>query len=298
VLDSNCFQGSPIAELEAIASQGFLLSVSIEGMRELWVRTIRKNQYDLLRARIQRLGPLLDPEHPIAFVGAALLSTIGDAPPDVAEQATAFRARIDAGWRAMQARGLTEDEWRSVGQELENEMAPEERFWTVEAPELWRYIDRKRQQLEALGYHYPESRGLAETRAAIARAQGIRTKPPIQSRGAAFLSYMTAKQRDFTRQTPASNDFYDARHLQHLVWPAFLATVDFRLIASVEEHSPQARQWVRAPVELAEDRVARCQPWGRPAARVAETFRPMPVQKLRVRQEAWRAALPRARRSD
>jgi hypothetical protein len=44
----------------------------------------------------------------------------------------------------------------------------------------------------------------------------------------------------------------------------YLVTGNFKFIRAVDETGSSQRAWVRAPVELIEDPVYRCEPWGKP----------------------------------
>jgi hypothetical protein len=95
VLDANCVRGSPRAELKALVGRGYRLSLSVEGLREVWSKSIRERKPEQLINRLQALGPFIDCLEPIAFTGSALLGQLVDLPADVAGEAADFRNRIN-----------------------------------------------------------------------------------------------------------------------------------------------------------------------------------------------------------
>src|SRR5688572_28085428 len=98
VLDTNCFWGSPVAELAALRQRGLSLSLSLDALREAWARSVRDGNKHSLEARIALIAPLLDIEHPIAFSGRMLLTMIGRAPPEMHVEDGHWRRAIRAGW--------------------------------------------------------------------------------------------------------------------------------------------------------------------------------------------------------
>jgi hypothetical protein len=292
VLDSNCFDGSPLAELEAIRARGFQLSISIEGLREMWARTLRDEKYEVMRGRIRRVAPLLDAEHPIAFVGTALLSMIGRGPARQMSDDAGYRSTVERGWREICGAGLSVTDWRRIGSLMQQEIEHEERQWVVDAPELLRELRRREVELEASGGPLRlEAYRWSELHGGLGRRHGFTTEPPHAMRAAAFLGFTIARLKESMQRTPDPNDYFDARHLQHLAWPAFLATVDFRLIGAATTACRRQSAWVRTPVELAEDTIARCPPWGRAAEHVAAAFSPATVGERKKRHLAWRDRL-------
>jgi hypothetical protein len=102
------------------------MSASIEGVREVWARSLREKKYQLLASRVRTVGPFLDETYPIAFVGYALLSEIGSVPGDLVASSRVFRNDVTAGWRAIAGSGISEDDWQRIGGMLQDEITAEE----------------------------------------------------------------------------------------------------------------------------------------------------------------------------
>ena len=92
---------------------------------------------------------------------------------------------------------------------------------------------------------------------------------------------------------PQANDLADIRLLVHLGRPSFVMTTDFRFLAAVDAIRPCQQQWVRTPVELVEDRVWHCEPWGKPAKVVQNKFRRDEISRLKTRTQELRIRLKR-----
>jgi hypothetical protein len=76
VLDANLLNYAPVEELDAIRARGFFLSVSYEGLREVWCRSIDEKSYKFLAGRITRIAHRLSDENPIAFAGSGSIEGV------------------------------------------------------------------------------------------------------------------------------------------------------------------------------------------------------------------------------
>ncbi|MBM4364054.1 MAG: hypothetical protein FJ104_15345 [Deltaproteobacteria bacterium] len=292
VLDANLFRGAPVGEIEALRARGYQVSVSLEGLREVWARSIREGEYKLLSARVARLAPVLSENDPIAFAGHSLLTTFGTAGRRLREESARYRSSVSGGWRRIVANGLLEDDWRSIGAELQDELRDGERNWAqhvADAQGIVRQVSAA--EKEAGSPLFPRARGSDLMRQSLAKGAGVACVPPLVARADLHLRYTTDKLLNAHQRVPAVNDWNDARHLQHVAWPAFLATCDEGLIEAADRTGSPQSAWVRMPIELIEDRVARCEPWAKGASTL--TFRRAPLPELRARQEAFRRSLRR-----
>lgn|GEM_PF-6592095 len=287
MLDANCVRGSPIAELQKVREAGFTLHASIEGVREVWAKSVRENQFDTLAGRFRALAPHLSSDEPIAFVGKALLSQIGTLNARDTEQSRRFRDDVLWGWRRIAEGALEPANWRAIGEELKEELDADEAAWLKDIEEAVK--------LERLG------KSLADDRTTIGRSLGalmsgladgamVPMRPPLRERANLHLRYMGGKLLTASSKRPSSNDFHDARHLQHVAWPAFLMTVDFKLIEACISTGSIQRTWVRSPVELAEDEAPSCNPWGKKARR-ANMQKRAEIEAIKARQKAFRELL-------
>jgi hypothetical protein len=292
VLDANCIRGSPVEELEALLARGFSLHASIEGIREVWTRSLREDEYDSLATRFRRICQFLDPEEPIAFAGTALLSLIGEVESSRALASAQYRRDVTNGWKQLVSRGLTEAEWRGIGDELQQEIALEEKGWLAHV-ESAKVIERQLKANATGGVTKGRARG--ELISGLLRGTAARTRPTIEQRIHLHLRYVTEKFLNADSRPPSSNDFYDARHLQHIAWPAFLVTVDFRLIETSWSAGSMQSSWVRTPAELAELDPIRCVPWGKNARRASQQPR-QSIDALKQHQRDFRSRL-RSKRS-
>lgn len=232
--------------------------------------------------RLAMLRGIVDEDNPVAFVAIALLTQVGLVRDDGSQRA--FRESITSGWVQAVSGTLTEQEWRRKGQELDQELADDERRWQSQIDQAIE-IERETRRREGMyeGFEYPRRRGYE----IIRRGLAIPSHAPW--RIDACASYLAQKFNNALRARPGRNDWHDSRHLQHLLWPAFLVTTDFGLIEAVDQTGIWQRAWVRTPFELVHERIARCEPWGKPARTVARRFQRLP--NLRERQELWRAGL-------
>lgn len=286
VLDANLVQYAPIYELEALSRRGFTVSISIEGLQEIWTRSIKENSYSFLSNRIKNLAPVLDPAAPIAFVGTAMLSTVGNCTARVREEASAFRDDITASWRRVSADGLSESEWKRIGTAVKAEVDAFEAWW-LDRLNAFRELERRIAEKTKDSEPYDRERGLSVIRRSFVDDAPVETKPSLNVRADAHLRYLMAKLRRSLRGEGTGNDWYDARHLQHIAEPAFLATRDYRLIQTVDDSNSLQRAWVRAPIELLEDHVALCEPWGAPAEVASRAFIRPSKRELLARDQKW-----------
>jgi hypothetical protein len=287
VLDANLFRGAPIAEIEALRSRGFDISVSLEGLREVWARSLREDNYNLLAARVAKLAPFLSDDVPVAFVGRALLTTFGSADPNLRGDSARFRESVLGGWSRMTKDGLSNEDWRQIGSELQAELAEDERMWAAHVDKAREVSDQVLAAEKEVGFaFYPRSRASNVMRRGLARGAGIISTPPLEQRGDLHLRYVANKLLNVREQEPAKNDWHDARHLQHVAWPAFLVTCDVGLIGAADRTGSPQSAWVRMPIELIEDRVTHCEPWLKDAAE--PPFRRGPIPELQARQTAFR----------
>jgi hypothetical protein len=290
VLDANCTRGSPEYELYAIKARGFSLSVSVEGLREVWARSLHERNYDLLASRMRKLGPVVDPADPIAFVGEPLLGQIGVLPADAAARNAAFRQSVADGWHSIQAEGLSVGAWERIGRDLQQELDHDEEWWQTQIDHALEVVrTTKGLATEAnvsldvvRRFHAALKRSLPPSKTFGSRLRRV------DERTDAVRSYLAAKLANAAASRPAQNDYQDSRHLTHLAWPAFLVTLDVSLIRAVDASGTFQGSWVRTPIELIEEAVPRCEPWGKPAKWVVGHFRRMPIDELRCRQEQWR----------
>jgi hypothetical protein len=278
--------------LGALISRGFRLSVSIEGLREVWAKSISQSKFELLTRRIELLAPLLDKDSPVAFVGTALLGLVVSLPTSVAADAAQFRERVNRGFSNLPRNRLTQEEWLNIGQELQSELSGEERWWNQQI-ETAIVLDKEVQTLqEKIGIpFYPRSRGFKIIKRGMAPPFRARTEPSFEARFDAFHSYLAMKLTDARNHRPQQNDYLDARHLCHLGWPAFLVTMDLKLIHAVDASGTRQRAWVRTPAELVLGSVTRCPPWGAAADKIARQFTRLPRAQLGEQLEHWREAL-------
>jgi hypothetical protein len=295
VLDANCVRGAPASELAIIRAKGFSLHASIEGLREVWGRSNREDNYELLANRIRTLAPHLNESQPIAFVGQALLSAVGRVPDLIAANSKSFRERVTTAWLRIASSGLARDEWRRVGDELDAELEREERAWEAMI-EASISIDKFRLSGEAAGEPpYPRGRAAGIIRSTLARRANAITSPPLERRDELHLRYIANRCVEARARRPSPNDLHDGRHLQHVAWPAFLVTTDFGLLYAADATRSPHAAWVRTPVELAEDRIPRCSPWDYSRSRSAPPSA-RNLDDLKVRQAEFRKRLgPRTR---
>jgi hypothetical protein len=286
VLDTNCFWGSPQAELEAIRSRGFSLSISHEALREAWARSLREDKKALLQQRIALISPHLDPEHPIAFTGRLLLTMIGRASPELHAEDQRAREFLRRGWDHTRT-GLTDERWRSVGKELDDEIEREADGWEVALNGMRHLRQRTLDFAKVVGHDwYPRRRA---ERLIEKKLNGpVLLDPPAPQRLHLLKRLVARKTVGAREQQPQRNDYVDWRLLVHLAWPAFLVTSDFRLIRALDETGSLQRAWVRAPVELIQDPIYRCEPWGKPGRWVKSRFRRQDLKTLRIRQDEMR----------
>jgi hypothetical protein len=272
VLDANCVRGSPVAELEAIRARGFRISISIEGLREVWARSIRENNYRLLAGRVRKLAPFVDQEHPIAFIGNALIAQIARKDSAFVVEQAAWRAPIEQRWKDITRGGLSETVWRQVGTDLDEELAGEEAQW-LHYVQQYVELGRRLRDFRKAGADYPRQRAISILLRVLGEASARSVPhPSFGGRGHAFLRVMASKLVDALGKPPAVNDWIDTRHLFHLAWPTFVMTADRKSIAAVDAADTYQRAWVRMPVELAQDSVSRCFPWGASARRADARF--------------------------
>jgi len=289
VLDTNCFWGSPREEIEALRQRGFALSLAHDALREAWARSLREGNKRLLEQRFALIGPHLDPEHPIAFSGSLLMSMIGRVSPDEHAQDQRIREDLRLGWEAARA-GLTEERWTWVGKKLDEELEREADAWEAELIRLRALLQRNIDVAKKVGHDwYPRRRG--EQIIEIQLRGPAQLHPPAPQRLHLARRLLAMKTMASREQQPQRNDFVDWRLPVHVAWPAFLVTGDFRLIQAVDDTGSLQRAWVRAPVELIEDPVYRCEPWGKPGHWVRQRFRRQPIKELRARQQAMRRRL-------
>lgn len=284
-------RGSPIKELEQVIGRGFSLHMSIEGLTEIWCRSIREDRYEQHMMRLGRLSNLVDAEAPIAFVGGALLGQIGEVPKEVSDDGAEFRNDVMGGWRSLVREKLTRPEWQRIGERLQTELDSDERSWKNHIDEAKRLTSERRHMHDRVGFEIVSHRRWEEALiGGLIRGARARTRPALECRAALHLRYYAAKLANARERQPSSNDFSDARHLQHVAWPAFLMTTDFRLLEAVDSTGSNQRAWVRCPVELAEDGVCRCEPWGKSLARCIP-FERQSIDALKERQERYRDGL-------
>jgi hypothetical protein len=227
------------------------------------------DDYRKLEARIRKIAPLLDQSEPVAFVGMALLSQVCAVPQEFRSQASAFREGVTAGWFEICQHGLSVQRWKQIGNDLQADVNRDEAWWrarTTEFIALEKEVDARNVKL---GLHYDKDRGIDIIKNQLMGSFPGVCVPPVTRRALAFLEYLSAKMRQTRKQASNPNDYFDARHLFHLARPAFLATMDLNLIKMVDSTCKMQRPWVRCPVELVSDRIARCAPWGRPGKFVA-----------------------------
>ncbi len=294
VLDSNCFRGATTAELSAVCRRGFLLSISIEALREVWAQSIREQRFSLLATRVRQLGPLVDPMAPVAFTGNALLTSLGLGTTEQNRTNASFRSRITDAWTTLVAQGVGQADWRAIGEELAAELNEDENNWKSQVDE---FISINRARTPANAKVVNSQRFVRRASEIVFRKlanTGVDVKPGVGQRVNASLKFVIGKVMNAHHEMPARNDWVDGRLLQHIAWPSFLMTNDFRLIEAVDRSRSMQAQWIRTPRELAETRVAHCEPWGRPARAVASRFRRDPPHLLRADQERWRAAVASA----
>jgi hypothetical protein len=277
VLDANCLRGAKASELQALRDQGFSTAVSLDGLREFWCQTIRDDAYEMLVARLRKVSPFVDAEHPLAFAGQALFARIGRVPADVLPRAKQFREHVGAGWRAACSGDIDRDRWKSVGDELQAELEREKDGWR----RLIAIAERIEDSVESV-----ELRRRALLRAMTSSVPG-ETTPAFPTRAEAYFSYMAEKFISVRRARPAMNDYIDSRMLQVLSEPAFLVTKDARLLDTVVRTSRTQSAWVRTPAELALDLVVRAVPWGQRAREVSSLFRPESADVRLQRQRGW-----------
>jgi len=290
VLDANCVRYSPVAELEAIKRRGFRLSASIEGVREVWSKSLRQNKHEPFARRVAHLAPLLDTESPLAFVSTRLVVQIGSAPPSVKENERRERESIVNGWRTALQNPLSSETWRTVGAELDAELRSSEQGWVRDLGLHMPRLRRLKETIRARGGSPPESDVLID---ALLEGAPATTSPPLRQRMEAYVAYMLDKLNVAETEAVEENDYCDSRHLQHIAWPAFLMTTDLRLIETLERCCPIQRAWVRTPVEFAEDRIPRCLPWGRTAQSASAALPLRDRASLDRRLKGWRERLPK-----
>jgi hypothetical protein len=124
-------------------------------------------------------------------------------------------------------------------------------------------------------------------RRGLAQGAGVVSTPQLERRADLHLRYVANKLLSAREQEPARNDWHDARHLQHVAWPAFLVTCDTGLIEAADRTGSQQSAWLRTPVELVEDQVHRSEPWSKEAGKL--TFQRGAMKELLARQTAFRA---------
>lgn len=287
VLDSNCFRGSPLAEIEAIRQQGFLLSVFHEAMREVWARSLKEDNKALLQRRIDLIAPLLDPGHPIAFSGQLLLFTLGPVPSELYAEDQRLRESLRLGWEDARA-GITDDRWRLVGKELDDELEREANGWLKEFERFRVHLDRIVAIRDQVGHDWYPKRRTEQVIENQIKGPAL-LEPPAPQRLHLGRRVLGMKAAAYREQQPQKNDCVDWRLLIHVAWPAFLVTDDFRLFQAVDNTKSIQRAWVRAPVEM--DPVYRCEPWGKPGHWVGNGFRRQDLRELRVRQDSFRKRL-------
>jgi hypothetical protein len=283
VLDSNCFRGSPLAEIEALRRRGFQLSLSHEALREVWARSLREDNKALLQQRIALIAPLLDPEHPVAFSGGLLLSTLGPVPPEVHAEDERLRDSLRLGWEDACA-GITDERWRK---ELDDELEREATGWLKEFERFRSNLDRIIEVRAQVGHDwYPKRRTEQVIENQIKGPAPL--EPPAAQRLHLARRLLAIKASAYRERQPKRNDFVDWRLLIHVAWPAFLVTSDFKFIEAVDATKSLQRAWVRAPVEMIEDPIYRCEPWGKPGHWVGDRFCRQDLKELRARQDEMR----------
>jgi hypothetical protein len=248
----------------------------------------------MLAARVRKLTPIVDEEHPVAFVGGALLTTIGESTDaKQASIAATFRNDVTNGWRSVAGQGLSRDHWLAVGRELQAELDGEEVAWNHYINEAINLEKRLDEHITQFGDFYRRDRGWSVFLEALAARAPAQTKPVLLRRGAAHFACLGAKLREAPRKRPTSNDWYDLRQALHIAWPAFFVTTDFTFMTFADRVCRAQRAWIRSPVELIEDRIARAVPWGTCGKAIADSFKRIPIAALRKRQDALRAGLKR-----
>ncbi|MEO8979200.1 MAG: hypothetical protein ABI548_06455 [Polyangiaceae bacterium] len=188
---------------------------------------------------------------------------------------------------------MSRDEWHRIGAAMKAEVDADELWWHGRLEgfrDLEEYVRRNDVEAALFGAPpYDRMRAAAKIRRQMVLAAPVAAHPSLDKRADAHFCFLLFKLKKALIEKGSGNDYFDGRHLQHLAQPAFLATVDYRLIATVDACCRVQRAWVRTPVELVQDPIARCAPWGKPAASVAAGFHRR--SDFRARQEQWRKTL-------
>lgn len=278
-----------MAEIEALRQRGFVLSVSHEALREVWAQSLKEDHKALIEQRIARIAPLLDPDHPIAFSGQLLLSTLCPVSPELYAEDQQLRDDLRRGWEDARA-GIEDHRWRRVGQELDDELEREATGWLKEFERFRTFLERIIEVRAQVGHDWYPKRRTEQVIENQIKGPALLKPSPAQRLHLA-RRVLAMKAVAYREQQPQKNDFVDWRLLIHVAWPAFLVTTDYKFIESVDATGSLQRAWVRAPVELIDDAVYRCEPWGKPGNWVGDRFRRQDIAWLRARQEAFRKRL-------
>jgi hypothetical protein len=284
VLDSNCFRGCHAGEFEALRSRGYSISLSIEALRETWANSIRQGKQGIVAQPLRRMRSVLDDKRPVAFRGGALFSLLETTGGPTSRASAEFRISVEAGVRTILAQDLTDEVWLDIGTQLEAELAGEKQQWNQRVAEAKEIMTQVNDTNTALGFTYYSKRRAYE-QVWRTLVPPVRMQPRGEERFDAFMRFVSTKLINARNQQPQVNDLVDSLHLQHLAWPAFLVTKDFRLIEAVDATKTFQSAWVRTPVELVCDPICMSAPWGKPSRRIAQRFVRDPA--LRDRQQKW-----------
>jgi len=256
-------------DLATLRNRGFLLSISIATLQEVWARSVLDNNRGLLFTRSKKLDKYLDQELPLTPIGAELKRVVRLAHrPSVARRraASVHADTLRALWRAVVEEHVPEDQWLGTGQAAQQAMNDDE--WPAHVNDV-------------IGAH-PELRTMSEREAAQS-LRGLlandsvlrRLEKRCNAHGSVFalriIKAAKSKKEEFRRLN--TNDSQDTQLLMQVALPAFVATDDRRLLQDVDASGTYQAPWVRTLKDLLTGELPACLPWGPDAKKVARSFR-------------------------
>ncbi|WP_438036990.1 hypothetical protein [Sorangium sp. So ce204] len=84
VLDPSVLRGASVADLEALRTRGFVISLPVFGMMEVWSRAVRDDKPGLIFAALRCALPRLDEHEPFVVTGGHQAREVGTVPPHIA----------------------------------------------------------------------------------------------------------------------------------------------------------------------------------------------------------------------
>lgn len=265
-LDSSVFRGVKGEQLDALRARGFVLSLPLATLSEVWHRATKDDKPGIVFGALRKVLPRLDEHEPFVLTGGHQAHS-HDAPPHVVKH---FSGEYRQRGRLVRAELL---------RALDDGMQPDQFAVFARAlKDFDRWADRFKETLDVIWNTrstidpaLPEREAVAE----IAGSWKRRLKLGWGPRFDATLRVLALKNiRAYRGQgrRPTSNDYEDFQMLDVVSTPAFLAIEDRNLLADVRACGTYQAPWVRTVEDLVCGALPSGMPWGPSAERECRRF--------------------------